>query len=132
MYMNMDEYMIGRQAFLLARRRGDALHAVESEIAQEKASALGRAGLRLEEALEALKKVGDSIREIEHRLERREGSAEEASRLREAHSRLMIDLDVLRQRVNLAHQFLIIQREAVGARNHADVERYYGIAEKLG
>jgi hypothetical protein len=123
--------MIDMQEFLSARRRGDTLHAVESEIVQEKASVLGRAGLRLDDALEALKKVRDSLTEIERRLQRREGSAGEAGRLREAHSRLMIDLDVLCKRVNLAHQFLIIQREAVGVRNHADVERYYGIAERL-
>jgi exonuclease VII small subunit len=123
--------MMDKEAFLSARRRGDALHALEGEIVQEKASALGRAGLRLEEALEALEKVVDSIGETERRLQRREGSAEEAGQLREAHSRLMVDIDVFRQRVNLAHQYLIIQREAVGVRNHADVERYYGIAGRL-
>lgn len=119
------------QEFLAVRRRGDTLHAVESEIALEKASALGRAGLRLEEALEALKKAQESLDRIERRLHQREGSAEQAGQLREAHSRLIIDVGVLRKRVYLAHQFLIIQREAAGMRNHADVERYYGIAEKL-
>jgi exonuclease VII small subunit len=123
--------MMDKEAFLSARRRGNALDAVKGEIVQEKASALGRAGLRLEEALEALEKVVDSIGEIERHLQRREGSAEEAGQLREAHSRLMVDLDVLRHRANLAHQFLIIQREAVGACNHTDIERCYGIAEKL-
>lgn len=123
--------MIDMQEFLSTWRRGDTLQPVESEIVQEKANALGRAGLRLEEALEALKKVRDALAEIEASLQRRKSSAEEAGRLREAHSRLMADLDVLRNRVNMAHQFLIIQREAVGVRNHAEVERYYGIAERL-
>ncbi len=119
------------QEFLSARRRGDALHAVESEITLEKASALGRAGVRLEDALEALKKAQDSLDGIERRLHQREGSVEAAGRLREAQSKLIIDIGVLRKRVDLAHQFLIIQREAVEMRNHADVERYYGIAERL-
>lgn len=54
------------------RRRGDAVGAVETENLQEKAGALGRAGIRLEEAF-----------------------------------------------------------EAVGVRNHADVERCYHIVERL-
>jgi hypothetical protein len=40
-------------------------------------------------------------------------------------------LGVLRERADLAHQFLIIQREAVGVRHHADVERCYRITERL-
>lgn len=45
--------MMDMQAFLSARRRGDALHAIKSEIVQEKANALGRAG-NYEEAMEDL------------------------------------------------------------------------------
>lgn len=115
-----------------AWRRGDTLHAVESEILLEKAvAALGRAGLRLEEALEALKKARESVEEIERRLQQRKDSVEEANRLREVHAKLTVDLEVLRKRAYLAHQFLIIQREAVGVRSHADVERCYRITERL-
>jgi hypothetical protein len=60
-------------------RRGDRLQAIDAEILREKAEALGRAGLRLEEALDDLERV----------------------------------------------------REAVGARNHLDVERCYRISERL-
>jgi len=119
------------QSLLMARRRGHTLHAVENEIAQEKANALGRAGMRLEEALEALKRVRDSLSEIDRRLQQCEDRPEEVDLLREAHAKLVVDLGVLRERADLAHQFLIIQREAVGVRHHADVERCYRITERL-
>ena len=60
-------------------RRGDRLQAIDAEILQEKTEALGRAWLRLEEALDDLEMV----------------------------------------------------REAVGVRNHLDVERCYRISERL-
>ena len=39
---------------------------------------------------------------------------------------------VLRDRADLAYQYLIIQREAVGVRSHLDVERSYRVSERLG
>lgn len=118
------------QGFASARRRNNTLQAVESEIAQEKAGALGRAGMRLEEALEALKQSRDSLSDIERRLQQCENDGEEAD-LRKVRSKLVVDVNALRNRVELAHQFLIIQREAIGMRHHADVERCYRIAERL-
>lgn len=122
----MDELRV-----VAVRRKGDALRAVETEIVQEKSSALGRAGVRLEEALAALRQARTALDEVERRLRQGGNSVEAANELRSRHTKLVGDIGVLRQRVHLAHQSLIIQREAVGARHHADVERCYRVAEDL-
>lgn len=113
------------------RRKGDALRAVETEIVQEKSSALGRAGVRLDEALAALRQARTVLDEVERRLRQGGNSVEAASKLRSMHAKLVGDIGVLRQRAHLAHQSLIIQREAVGAWHHTDVERCYRVAEDL-
>lgn len=119
------------EELLSVRRRGDAVRAVETEILQEKAGALGRAGNRLEEALEAVTRTQEALEEIERRIRSRQDSNGREDRLREVQARLSGDLEILRSRADLAYQFLIIQREAVGVRNHSDVERCYHIAERL-
>lgn len=66
--------------------RTDGLQAIEAEILREKAEALGRTGLRLEEALDALEKTRETIDGIELRLRHCMSSAEETASLREAYS----------------------------------------------
>jgi hypothetical protein len=117
-------------AFL--RRGADVLQAIEAEIRREKAEALGRAGERLEEALNATESARAAIGEIEARLRHGTNPPEEAASLREAHEQLAARLAVCRNRAHLAYQYLIIQREAVGVRYHLDVERCYQISERLG
>ncbi len=112
------------------RRPAGRLQAIEAEILQEKAEALGRAGQRLEEALAAMEQVREAIERIGFRLRQCSDPAETAS-LREAHSHLTARYGVLRDRAHQACQFLIIHREAVGARNHLEVERCYNISERL-
>ncbi|MGH7410153.1 MAG: hypothetical protein ACREJ6_03695, partial [Candidatus Methylomirabilis sp.] len=56
---------------------------------------------------------------------------EEVSSLQEFHSSLTARLAVLRDRARLAYEYLTIQREAVGVRNHQDVERCYRVSERL-
>lgn len=109
----------------------DGLHAIEAEILREKAEALGRAGLRLEEALDALEKMRETIDGIKLRLRHCMGSTEEMASLREAYSTLTVHVTILRERAYQAYQFLIIHREAVGLRNHLEVERHYKILERL-
>ena len=89
------------------------LQSVEREIAREIASSLGRAGSKLESALErvhatlaAVQAASPGSAERRALLERYEGEREHAERrLRD----------------------LLIQREAIGLRNHADVRRRYVI-----
>jgi len=111
--------------------RKGALQQIEVEILREKAEALGRAGLRLEEALVALENAREAIDGIERRRQHRGNCPEETALLREAHSSLIARLGRLRDRASLAYQFLIIHREAVGIRNHLEVERCYKISERL-
>jgi hypothetical protein len=111
-------------------RRADRLRAIEAEILHEKAEALGRAGQRLEAALDAMEQVREAIDRIEFRLWQCSDPFETAS-LRETHSNLTARYGLLRDRAHQAYQFLIVHREAVGARNHLDVERCYNISERL-
>jgi hypothetical protein len=113
------------------RGRGDALRLIEGEIRREKAEALGRAGERLEGALNALDGVEAAITKIDDRLRHGTGTPEKAASLREARRQLVDRRVVLRDRANLAYQYLVIQREAVGVRSHHDVDRCYRIAERL-
>ena len=92
----------------------DALQAIGSEIRQEKAETLRRAGERLEDALNALESARAAIGGME------------------ACEQLAARLAVCRDRAHLAYQYLIIQREAVGVRSHLDVERSYRVSERLG
>lgn len=112
-------------------KRPDSLRAIEAEIRREKAEALGRAGERLDDALEALEGARVAIAEIESRLRGGTGSAEETASLWKAYESLAARLAVLRGRADLAYQYLIIQREAVGVWCHLDVERCYKILDRL-
>ena len=121
------------RTFGLARRsRADDLQAVEAEIRREKAEVLGRAGERLEQALNDLEGVNEMIARIEGCPRDSSSLPEETATLRQAHANLKARLAVLRDRARLAHEYLLIQREAVGVRSHFDVERSYKVSERLG
>jgi hypothetical protein len=111
--------------------RPSAVEAVEGEILQEKAEALGRTGERLGDALKALEAARVAIGGIEARLRDGTGSAEEAALLQEAREKLAARLPLLRDRSDRAFHYLVIQREAVRARDHRDIERSYKIPERL-
>jgi hypothetical protein len=79
---------------------------VQHEVAEEKADALGRAGRRLQHALEA-------FRELEQR-----SPSQEQARVKREHL-----LWELAERV----ESLIVQREACGLRDWRDVLAFYGV-----
>jgi hypothetical protein len=135
MFIDMDEkYPVNSSMLhsIFLRSRADALQAIEAEIRREKAEALGRAGERLEDALNALESARASFAEIEARLRHGSNPPQEAASLREAREQLAARLAVCRDRAHLAYQYLIIQRDAVGVRSHLDVERSYRVSERLG
>jgi hypothetical protein len=82
----------------------------EEEILREKAAALGRAGERLEHALAETAALGAAL------------DAERDPARRPA---LLADYEAARRRADSARLMLIIQREAVGLRQHRDVERQF-------
>lgn len=89
-------------------RSGEGLRRVETEIVGEKAAALGRAGERLEAALEELHGIAralanDPTRESELRAAYRDA----------------------RRRARTARLHLLIQREAVGLRSHRVVDQQF-------
>ena len=90
-------------------RREEALQRTEKEILAEKAATLGRAGERLEAALRL-------CAELREDLGRTPGIARDAAlaRYREA-----------RRRALEARHTLIIQREAIGLRNHRLVDQQF-------
>jgi hypothetical protein len=109
--------------------RKPTIDAIEAEIEQERAEALGRAGERLEEALRVLWA-------LRRELEGMGGDLHTRSRDREAGGGVMEESTTSRYRawharvVELRH-FLIIQREAIGFRRHDDVDRHYPMPPDL-
>jgi hypothetical protein len=87
--------------------RQGGLRRVESEIVQEKAAALGRAGERLEAALATLDALARAFEAAADDLRRDE--LREAYRVTRAHART-------------ARLHLVIQREALGLRSHRLVD----------
>ena len=90
--------------------RGEAFRRLEGEIVGEKAAALGRAGERLERAL-------DEARDVAARLKEAVGEAER--------SRLAQDYAAARRRALEARLALLIQREALGLRRHTAVDQEF-------
>lgn len=91
-------------------KRREGFERLQEEIAREKAAALGRAGERLEAALDELRVLGlalDAEMDPERRAERLR--AYEAARGRAATARTM----------------LLIQREAIGLRHHRVVDQQF-------
>ena len=83
---------------------------INAEIAQEKAAALGRAGERLEAALEHVTSLG-------RRLDAVSDPAE--------HARLLGEYESARVRAIHARLTLVIQREALGLRHHRIVDQQF-------
>jgi hypothetical protein len=83
---------------------------VEDEIRAEKAAALGRAGERLEAALADLRAAARALADTPD--ENRQGELRSAYR-------------AARERARTARLHLLIQREAVGLRNHRVVDQQF-------
>ena len=90
--------------------REEALQRTEKEIVAEKAATLGRAGERLETALRLAAELHDAWREAPA------GEARERVRARYRQART---------RALEARRVLIIQREAIGLRNHRLVDQQF-------
>ena len=113
----------------LSDMKKPTIDAIEAEIQQERAEALGRAGERLEEALRVLWAIRGE-------LEGKRGQLHTGPRDREAGGGVPEEANPSRYRawharvVELRH-FLIIQREAIGFRRHDDVDRHYPMPPDL-
>jgi hypothetical protein len=88
----------------------EGLERVDREILGEKAATLGRAGERLEQALAELSCAAAAL----------DAAIEPAAR-----QRLAADYEAARARATQARLLLMIQREAVGLRNHRMVDHQY-------
>ena len=93
-----------------AARRAETQRRLDDEIRREKAAALGRAGERLEEALRETTEIGARL---------------DAAVDAEERARLLATYDAARRRAQAARYALVIQREAIGLRNHRDVDRLF-------
>ena len=91
-------------------RLQDSHRRINAEIAQEKTAALGRAGERLEAALEHVTWLG-----------RRLDAASEPAE----HARLLDEYESARVRAVHARLTLVIQREALGLRHHRIVDQQF-------
>ena len=83
---------------------------LEREIVHEKAAALGRAGERLAAALAAARALG-------HTLDTERDPARRAA--------LLDEYEAARRQVASARLMLVIQREAIGLRNHRIVDQEF-------
>ncbi len=90
--------------------RGEALPRTEEEIRAEKAATLGRAGERLEAAPAAAAEIRRAL---------------EAATELPALERLSAEYEAARQGALDARRVLIIQREAIGLRNHRVVDQRF-------
>jgi hypothetical protein len=91
-------------------RRAESVGRVENEIRAEKAAALGRVGERLEAALNELRDVAQRLAEP---LDESRGAE-----LRAAYRAAL-------EQVRTARLHLLIQREAIGLRNHRVVDQQF-------
>ena len=91
----------------------------EVDIMKEKAEALGRAGARLEENLQRIKNLEQRI----DMLEREGRGAQEVNAL-------IREFNRARQMAVQYLHYLIIQREALGFRRHANITGMYQIPSK--
>lgn len=94
----------------MSSSRGGGLERIDREILGEKAAVLGRAGERLEQALAELTRVAAALN----------AAGEPAAR-----QELVADYEAARTRARQARLLLLIQREAVGLRNHRMVDHQY-------
>lgn len=105
------------------------LDAVESEIRKEKAETLGRAGERLERALQEL----ETLRGDFFRLAANGSSASPEAQAASAVTieRKLAEYARLREQARQLRHALIIQREAAGLWRHEDVDRQYPLPGPL-
>jgi len=89
---------------------GEGLRRVEAEILHEKAAALGRAGERLQAALDEAHGLAARWRDARDPAER---------------AAARVAYETVRARARQARLALIIQREAVGLRQHRTVEQQF-------
>jgi hypothetical protein len=94
----------------MSASRGEGLRRTDEEIAQEKAAALGRAGERLEAALDETRNVAAKLLAARDATER---------------ERLAGEYGTARARALDARMALVIQREALGLRRHATVDQQF-------
>ena len=94
------------------RGREEAHRRVEQEIVREKAEVLGRAGARLERALA-------EVREVARKIQAATAAAAETV------AALEREYDDARRRALAARHALLIQREAIGLRNHRLVDQEF-------
>lgn len=101
---------------------------IEAEIQRERAEALGRAGERLEQVLTELAELRGTIRALCQKL----ADAPPARNSLVQNVRILVqEHNGLRDKAVTYHRYLIIQREAVGLRDHRDVDRLYRIPDPL-
>jgi len=93
----------------------DAVSKTDKEILEEKARTLGFAGYRLEEKLNELAGI--------------ENEMETASNTEE-YDALIDRFNKVREEALTRKHELIIYREAIGAKFHKDVEKYYKVPDK--
>lgn len=91
----------------------------ELDIMKEKAETLGRTGAKLEESLQRLRALQEHIRILE---KQGKGAPEVNELVRE--------FNEVREKAFQYLHYLIIQREAMGFRRHANVQRMYKIPAK--
>ncbi|HEU5322948.1 MAG TPA: hypothetical protein VFX28_19240 [Methylomirabilota bacterium] len=91
-------------------RSGEGFRRLEQELAQEKAAALGRAGERLERALQEAAAAARAL-----------AAATEPT----VRARLAAEYDRARARAQQARLALVIQREAVGLRQHRVLDQQF-------
>jgi hypothetical protein len=94
----------------MSRVRAETYRRIEDEIRREKAAALGRAGERLDEAIRETERIGRQV----------EAATDPAER-----TRLLAVYEQARTRTKAARQALLIQREAIGLRNHRVVDQLF-------
>jgi len=91
----------------------------ELDIIKEKAETLGRIGAKLDESLRKLRALQDHIKIME-----KEGKGQAEV------SNLITEFNEAREEAFQYLHYLIIQREAMGFRRHANVQRMYKIPTK--
>jgi hypothetical protein len=93
----------------------ESQQALEREIAQEIAAALGRSGAKVEQALARLAEAGRALDAASDDVERR---------------RCLERFEACRRAALTARHELLIHREAVGIRRHKDLEQQFPIPSR--
>lgn len=97
------------------KARQESLAQTEAEIKQEMAAALGRIGKTLAETIEELRLLRVLAQDL---------TGAERLALVEQHREV-------RKKAQLYFWYLLVQREAVGLRNHSEVRNHYSIPAAL-